>query len=55
VQLAWHPYQLDSLVRVAAPHALTADWQEFGRDTEMLLLQVQMLAHQYHVSRAHVM
>jgi hypothetical protein len=39
LQLAWVPFELDEVVRAAAPHMLAADWQAAG-DNEMLLLQV---------------
>lgn len=39
LQLAWHPCQLEPLVRSALPFVLETAWQPIG-DKEMLLLQV---------------
>lgn len=46
-QLAWVPFELDDVVRAAAPHVLAADWQGTS-DNEMLLLQVRR-QHAVHV------
>lgn len=39
LQLAWVPFELEEIVRSAAPFVLAVNWQDV-QDPDMLLLQV---------------